>query len=272
MTKKAAVKKPSKTGLRFSEKAHRYWLDGKPVPGVTTILGVLNKPALVYWSAKSVAEYVADNPDGVDTLRSLGRDPMVDALRKVPWQKRDDAAARGTELHLYAEQLLRGEDISLDADDPLLPVLEHALAFLDDWQIEPLLIEAAVGSRTHKYAGTADLFARYVNPETGETGTAVFDWKSGKGIYPEFAMQFAAYAFAEFAGLNGEEVEIPRTDAAFGVHIRADGYDVYPMAFGERIFREFLTIKQVSEIKKQMDGNWKIPGSGYVGVPVRNED
>jgi hypothetical protein len=50
--------------LKFSEKAHRYWCDGKPIPGVTTLIkGGLPAPALVYWSARSVAEYVADNPD-----------------------------------------------------------------------------------------------------------------------------------------------------------------------------------------------------------------
>ena len=33
-------------GLKFFEASHRYKLDGAWVPGVTTILGVLNKPGL----------------------------------------------------------------------------------------------------------------------------------------------------------------------------------------------------------------------------------
>lgn len=256
-------------GLRFSEASHRYWLDGKPVPGVTTILGVLDKPALVSWAAKSVAEYVADNPDGVEVLRQMGREPMVEALKRTPYQKRDDAAKRGTELHLYAEQLLRGENVELDDNDPLLPVVEHAVEFLDEWQIEPLLIEAPVASREYWYAGTADLFAEYHDPVTKRAGVAIFDWKSSKGIYPEYAMQLNAYAFAEFTGLGGTEQEIPEVDAAFGIHIRPDGYDVHPMRFGPDIYQEFVAIRQVSDIKKRMDGNWKVPGSGYVGAPVR---
>ena len=36
----------TRKGLRFSEATHRYWLDGKPVPGVTGIIGVLDKPAI----------------------------------------------------------------------------------------------------------------------------------------------------------------------------------------------------------------------------------
>ncbi len=31
----------------------------------------------MYWSARTVAEYVADNESAIDLLRSMGRDPMV---------------------------------------------------------------------------------------------------------------------------------------------------------------------------------------------------
>ena len=195
---------------------------------------------------------------------------MVNALRETPWQKRDDAAKRGTELHLYAEQLLNGDEIELDDDDPLLPVVENAAAFLDDWQIDPILVEAAVASRTHKYAGTADLFAHYVNPHTGERGTAIFDWKSSKGIYPEFAYQLTAYRYADFAGLKGEEQPVPPVDKAFGVHIRADGYDVIPLKSDREVFDEFIHIRAVFDAKKRADGNWKVPGSGYVGIAEGN--
>ena len=269
MTKK--VKRPSKTGLRFSEKAHRYWLDGKPVPGVTTILGVLNKPALVKWSAGMVAEWVADNPDGVETLRQMGREPMINALKAVPWDKRDKAADRGSQFHLYAQQLLEGEDVELDADDELLPVIENALRFLDEWEIEPILVEAPVASREHWYAGTADIFAKYKHPVTGHQGVAIFDWKTSRGIYPEYAMQLNAYAFADFAGLGDDIKPVPECDAAFGLHLRADGYDVHAMKFGPDIHAEFVTIRETADIKKRMDGNWRQPGSGYVGVPIRSE-
>ena len=63
------------TGLKFYEASHRYKLDGQWVPGVTTILGVLDKPAIPKWAASQVAEYVADNPDAVEHLRDMGRGP-----------------------------------------------------------------------------------------------------------------------------------------------------------------------------------------------------
>jgi len=56
---------------------HSYKMDGTKVDGVTTILGVLNKEALPKWAAGCVAEFVADDPDAIETLRSLGRKGMV---------------------------------------------------------------------------------------------------------------------------------------------------------------------------------------------------
>lgn len=255
-------------GLKFYEKSHRYKLDGEWVPGVTTILGVLDKPAIPKWAASQVAEYVADNPNGVEELRNLGRDPMVQALKGIPWQKRDDAGTRGNVLHDYAEALLNGEEI--DVAEEHVPVMESALAFMEDWHIEPLLVEAPVASREHRWAGTLDLGAKYVHPVTKHAGTAIFDWKSGKALYPEYAWQLNAYAFAEFYGLDGDEKPLPPFDAAFGVQIRADGYDVAPFAFGPHIYDEFLTIRKTYDIAKRGRGDWKVPGSGHVGVFIQN--
>jgi hypothetical protein len=263
-------RQPAK-GLTFYPQSHRYRLDGKWVPGVTTILGVLDKPAIAKWAAGQVAEYVADNPAGVEELRNMGRGPMVQALKGMPWQKRDDAGVRGNVLHDYAEALLNGEEV--DVADEHVPVMESALAFMEDWAIEPLLVEAPCASRQHQWAGTLDLIARYRRPDTGATGTAIFDWKSGKALYPEYAWQFNAYAHAEFyVDADGTEHPMPTCDAAFGVQIRPDGYDVAPMAFGPHIYDEFLTIRRTYDIAKRGRGDWKVPGSGHVGVFIQSHE
>lgn len=251
--------RPARTGLKFYDASHRYKLDGEWVPGVTTVLGVLAKPPLPKWAASSVAEYVADNPQAVDHLRNMGRTPMVQALKEVPWQKRDDAATRGTTFHDFAERIARGEEV--DVPDAQVPLVESALAFMEDYDIEPVLIEAAVGSREHRYAGKADLFAN----------DAIWDWKSGKRIYASTAFQLAAYAFAEFHGEAGNEHPLPTVKAAYGVHIRSDGYDVYPLEFGPHVFAEFVTIRNAYDINKRAEGNWRVSGSGYVGTALTEE-
>lgn len=256
-----------KHGLTFSPGAHRYTLDGKHVPGVTTIIGCLDKPAIPKWAAKQVALYVAENADAVETLRTLGEGAMTKALADVPWKRRDDAADRGTTIHDIAERLLLDEDV--DVPDELVPVAEHLLQFFDDWHIEPILLESAVGSREHWYAGTLDLIAKYRRPDTGDEGVAIMDYKSGKAIYPETAMQMVAYANADFYGIEGNEQPLPAVDASFGVHTRADGYDVHPLQFGPAIFDEFLTIRRTFDAVKRMRGDWRKPGTSYVGIAIQ---
>lgn len=249
-------------GLKFYPASHRYKLDGEWVPGVTTILGVLDKPGLRKWAASSVAEYVADHRDAIEHLYAAGRGPMVAALKETPWQRTKDAGDRGTNFHDYAERIANGEEV--DVPDDMVPLVENALRFMEDYKIEPVLVEACVGSREHRYAGKLDLIA------DSSLGRCIFDWKSGKRIYPTFALQLAAYAFAEFHG-EGVEAPLPECEAAYGVHVRADGYDVVPLKFGPDVFAEFLAVRQVFDINKRCEGNWREPGSGYAGIALMPE-
>lgn len=264
-----STRRPPARGLKFNPGNHTYRLDGKPVPGYSSIIGCLDKPAIPKWAAKQVAAYVAENPDAVETLRSLGENGMVKALADVPWKRRDDAGARGTAIHDIAEQLLLDQEV--DVPDELVPAAESLLRFFDHWQIEPLLLEQAVASREHWYAGTLDLIAHYKRPDTGASGVAIWDYKSGKAIYPECAMQLAAYAGAEFYGLDGDEHPLPAVDAAFGVHVRSDGYDVIPLKHGPEVFTEFIAIRRTFDVVKRMRGDWKQPGSGYAGIAIHGD-
>lgn len=250
-------------GLKFYPASHRYKLDGEWVPGVTTILGQsIPKPALPKWSAKSVAEYVAQNRETVERLWSIGENAVTAALKEVPWAERDAAANRGTEVHDIAERYVRGE--SVEVPDELVGHVESCAAFIEDWNIRPVLVEAVVASREHHYAGKLDLVA-----DSDHAPRAVFDWKTSRsGIYFETAYQCNAYAFAEFHGEGGSENPMADlgVEAAFGVHLRADGYDVYPLRFGPDVFAEFVHLRRAADLIKRAAGDWKVPGSGYVGT------
>lgn len=255
-------------GLKFYPSSHRYKLDGEWVTGVTTLLGVLNKPALPKWAAKAVAEYVAANRDAVEHLYAMGAGPMVASLKEIPWQARDEAAIRGTDVHDYAERILKGEEV--DVPEHYVGHVESAVAFMEEWGIRPVLVEQCVGSREFRYAGKLDLVA-----DSNKGPRAIYDWKTAKsGIYKETAFQMVGYAFAEFYGEGGDEK--PMSDlgieASYGVHIRADGYDVYPLRFGPDIYDEFLCIARAYHINKRADGDWLTPGSGYVGAALQDDE
>ena len=249
-------------GLRFYPASHRYRLDGEWVPGVTAIIGVLDKSGpLSKWAAATVAEFVADEPGSVEALRTMGREPMVAALKGIPWTRRDEAAARGTTFHALAEQILLGHMVEVPPEQ--VGLVESALAFMDAYKIDPTLVEVVVGSREHRYAGTADLIAN----------GAIWDWKSGKRIYASVPFQLSAYAGAEFY-LDADDAEqpMPEIRESYGVHIREDGYSVHPLKFGPDIYAEFLVVRAAFDINKRAEGNWRIPGTGYVGAPHITED
>lgn len=236
-------------GLVFYPKSHRYKLDGFWVPGVTTLIGKGLPKVLHYWSARRVAEYVADNRSAVEQLYDMGRGPMVAALKEVPWQERDEAAVRGTDVHVLAEKLVHGEEV--DVPDYILGHVEGYARFLDAFAVEPILTEHAVGSRKWQYAGTFDLAARIGGVTWG------LDNKSSRDVYGETALQLAAYFGAEFyLAEDGTEQPLPEVERMGVLHIRADGTDLYPIKDPGSAWKDFLhvawTAKATDRIKAQV--------------------
>lgn len=252
--------------LKFSAKAHRYWLDGKPCPGVTTVIGKgLPKPALPYWSAKTVAEYVLDNPEQVDNLRSLGRGPAVAALKAIPWQARDTAAVRGTDVHKLAEELIHGREV--DVPEHLAAHVEGYVRWLDEFQVEPLFTEHAVGNRRWHYAGTFDAIIKFGRgPWAGRT--VLVDWKTSSGVYGETGLQTAAYARSEFmAPDETTEIPTPEVDATGVLHITDAGSQFYPLSpTPDDIDQAFKVFSHIAFVAGKTD--WI---KGLIGEPMRLE-
>lgn len=243
--------------LKFNAAAHRYRLDGKPVPSVTTLIGDgIPKPALPRWAAKSVAEWVADNDAAVEHLRGMGRGPMVDALKGVPWQQRDTAAARGTDIHAIAEQVVHG--LEVEVPEPLLAHVEGYVRWLDIWKPVPILTECSVANRKHWYSGRFDLIAD-IGPDRW-----LLDVKTAKGVYGDNALQCEAYRNCEFYVTDDDpdtELPLPEGITRLGViHVREDGTDLVPLDSSGEAFKDFLHAAYLAKRKKQRDG--------YVGSPM----
>lgn len=253
-------------------RGHGYKIDGVKVDGVTTLISQgMPKPALMYWSARTVAEYVADATDEqLDQLRQLGRSGMVAALKEVPWGKRDAAAAKGTEVHGYAEHLARGEEV--EVPEHIAGHVESAVAFLDDYQVNAIRLEAPIGSRRWRYAGTCDLLADVTLPD-GQRVRAVLDYKtSGSGIWPDVALQLAAYRNAEIYldtdGVEQQVADLGLSETAYAVWLRADGYDVYPVNAGEQPFKAFQHLAYVARRINDKTGDLK----GWLGAALPSVD
>lgn len=205
-----------------SGRGHRYELDGRSIPGVTTILrNGYPKPALVGAAARESGNYVVNYWDDLQEMKPAQRLEAVRTAHQKAWY---GAAVRGTEVHDLAARWLSGDEVQVP--EPLVGHVDSYIRFANEWQPKELLVEAPIGNRTHGYAGTLDLVATLADGQNW-----LLDYKTSKSEpYPEVALQLAGYRHAEFyAGPDGIELPLPRIDMCGVVWVRADGYELVPV-------------------------------------------
>lgn len=232
---------------KWGANGHRYQLDGSWVQGVTTILNTMAKPALIDWAAREVTDYANQNWGWLSTLSPGERKALMSSAHN---RVRDAAGARGTMLHDVVVPLLRGEPVAqlpLDADPDVYDLATHAVRFMDEWGIHPILIETVVFNDDPRYAGTLDLVA---TAERYPGRVFLIDWKTNrKGIYPEVALQLSAYANADWYvdadGHDRQMADLGITDH-LALQLSTEGYDVRPTATGPEVYEFFRLVAGVS--------------------------
>jgi hypothetical protein len=188
---------PSK--LEFREKSHRYFYDGQPVPGVTTVLGIISKgDALTRWAANCAVDYLTPRLQGEVSTDDLA--VLLHEARSAYDDVKEEAGTIGTLAHNWIEQHLRGFNEPLPTNEFARNSCEAALKWLRDNEWETIDVEKRIFSPTHLYAGTRDWYVRI------HGRLAIADWKTSKAIYGSYWYQTAAYLRAEE---ESSGVEIP---------------------------------------------------------------
>ncbi|MDQ2782221.1 MAG: DUF2800 domain-containing protein [Actinomycetota bacterium] len=215
------------------------WRD-EEFTSVTTILsGGVPKPALTNWAAKSVAEYVAAHLAEVNAIAADDPAAAIDLMKGSPWRQRDKAAAQGSDIHAWAEAHVLGK-VMPEPPPAHRPYCDGFLRFLEDWRPTYQMSEATVYNRANAYAGTLDAIVEM------DGDLWLIDYKTGKGVYGEVALQLSAYRSAEFIGLpDGTEAPMPEVDWCGVLHLTPDGYHLIPVEAGPDEFRAFLYAQQV---------------------------
>lgn len=233
-----------------------YQKDGKDLPRVTWILGVLDKPFLATWKMNEMARRIAHD---YNDLEATGRDVDIDLLllkaKKQPDITRDAAGARGTYIHNVLERWIKGDDIKpMLANDPdMTKLIKNAGAWFVDNEISDEQTELTLYSDKYGYAGTADLVCKMKNKVEGqEPVTALIDFKSGKSIYDTAALQMAAYAMAY------EETTGTRPDLCFVIHITpAYGFIAKQHMHYHQISKAFEMFLRVKDVWEWRNGGGK---------------
>lgn len=133
---------------------------------------------------------------------------MEDAAN-APDRVKTEAADLGTLAHDAIDRIVKGEDLKEEdiAEAVRVPV-GNFRKWLEGSGIQLVLGDTAVASVVEKFGGKLDALGwrngHYV----------ILDWKTSSGIYPEYALQVAAYAtaFEETYGVPVGEAIIVRFD------------------------------------------------------------
>jgi hypothetical protein len=188
--------------LSFDPVKHKYFANGELVQGVTTVLKVINKPALVPWAAKMSAEFIEKNLKPGQVLDEVEIKTLVAGCKDAHRSKTEKAADIGTMGHNWCEDYVKGKNPATPINEDLRGITDAFLHFLDEYDIEPLRAERKLYSRNMKVAGTTDLIAMF------QGGLAVLDYKTGaSGIYNEAFIQLGAYS-AMYAEETGQQPDV----------------------------------------------------------------
>lgn len=229
---------------------------GQRVIGVTTALGVIDKPALRQWVADQTAAYAAVNAEQLlarseeqafnmlrfyhSRTKSSDFDDPVYETANAHTGVLDDAADLGTKMHEFFEAELNGwfqPDLYRDEE---VQMAEQLLIWLAENEVDVHATEATVFGGN--YGGTADLFANVNGVAT------CLDLKTSRNIWPEHHAQLAALGTADTLAKEvskgtpgakaytrtkaGEKVtdywvaeEVPPIQQYAILHLRPDDYD-----------------------------------------------
>lgn len=279
----------SPKAARVVSRGRIYTINGLNLWSVTTIMSNgLPKPAIAGWQAKTIAEFAVANHRQLETMLAgvklvrtgtgllMVSDPdaiaaAVDWLKGSPWRESSRKMNIGSAVHAEAEAYVLG----LPRPEPpptVAPYLASFRNFLDDFKPEYEMSEATVYSPAESYAGTLDAIVRIGGR------SLLVDYKTGKDIYSDVALQLAAYAHAEWVLLpDGSSVPMPKTDGAAALHLREydpsldvaptpdRGYSLIPVDVGEPVFNAF---RYCREVMRWMEETSK----GVLSQPITNPD
>ena len=154
--------------------------DGTLVPGVTTALNTLAKPALIPWAWRLGVAGIEMNAyrDGLAVIGTLAHSLILATLGGMPPDFDD-----------YTINEVKAASVAL----------EKFTAWMAGHKVEVVAVEQQVISEAHRFGGTLDLLARVNGRVT------VLDLKTSGTIYVEHLAQVSGYALAAIE--SGTDVE-----------------------------------------------------------------
>lgn len=187
----------------FDKEKHVYELDGKPMMGVTTVLGIIAKPALIPWAVKMATEYIkakSSSTKGEDEITYHVTESILKASKSAHRKKKEAAGDIGSDVHEAIEEWIKNKTIPTFTDKRL-GMFNKFVEWADENVGEFIESEKRLYSEKHWYAGTVDMIFK-----DKEGKLWIGDVKTSKAVYAEHFAQMGGYHIAYDEMGNEENV------------------------------------------------------------------
>lgn len=198
---------------------------GNRIPGTTTILGVMDKPALVKWANNLGLE-------GIDSSKYV-----------------DNLASIGSLAHMIIEKYLKQEKVDYSDYTPnQVETAENSVLKFFNWleskkDFRVLGSEMELISEKHQYGGTIDLYCFVDGKHT------LIDLKTCKACYGENYTQVSAYKnLLQENGYSVEDCRILRIGRD-----ESEGFDDHGVPKIDTHFKRFLICRELYEVNKELN-------------------
>lgn len=235
--------------IDFYPKNHRYKIWKEFLPGVTTIIGLLDKSwPLMYWACNLARDFLCELPQDQRT------DEAIAKASRLFNEKKEEAGAIGTAVHdwieLWIGRMTNGEESPPLPQEP--EVGNAVIAFLDWVNAHKVKFETSerlIYSKSWWYTGTLDAVGQI------DGRRYLIDFKTSNSFRPfEYGMQMAAYreAYQEETGdiLNW----------LLGIHFDKETgeFAVYDLTnYHSECFQCFLGLNQLRKYKNPLEKKLK---------------
>lgn len=223
---------------RFNEKKHVHELlvdgDYKPLIGVTTILSIIAKPALIQWAAnQSVAFLEAamkklaeeTEPTKLAGAIAVNWANFLEAAKTAHRKKKEAAGDVGSRVHEAIEVWIKtGEIIELDEQGQKM--FDNFKEWVEKNNVKILKSELHVHSKSMWIGGILDLVIEM------DGSRLIADIKTSSGIYNEHFFQMAAYDMCL------EEMGEPKADGYLVINLKKTGEVDFKISQNKEINRE----------------------------------
>ena len=229
--------------LTFEEIKHTYFYEGKKVPSVTSILSIVNKPALINWAANMAADYFKGQIEPGKSYDEIQLNTIWKDAKSAHYKKKVETGDIGTFVHQWVEDYIKGKNPPPPVNDDLKASTERFMKWQKDEKVKFLSSEQVIYSKINNYCGTLDFICK-INGKL-----YLGDLKTSSGIYKtEHGMQVSAYRMAREEEFTNEKY----TGGAI-IRIGRDGaFEVWKFE-DDAIFREgFLAALKLYNTVEEM--------------------